>query len=88
MFFDDEQEAVIPPGIINYFMKLHELLGMPENEFKENIYEEFSKVKIHERVFSHDECANIILASLGLEERKIKNSRKVAETRLKKMLSL
>lgn len=88
LFFDDEQEAVIPPGIINYFMKLHELLGMPENEFKENIYEEFSKVKIHERVFSHDECANIVLASLGLEERKIKNSRKVVETRLKKMLSL
>lgn len=88
LFFDDEQEVIIPPGIINYFKKLYELLGMPENEFKNYIYEEFSKIKIHDRVFLHDECANIVLASLGLEERKIINSKKVAETRLKKLLSL
>lgn len=88
LFFDDGQEAVIPPGIINYFKKLYELLGMPESEFKNYIYEEFSQIKIHDRVFSHDECANIVLASLGLEERKIKYSKKVAEARLKKLLSL
>ena len=88
LFFDDEQEVIIPPGIINYFKKLYELLEMTENEFKNYIYEEFSKIKIHERVFSEDECANIVLFALGMEERKLKNSKKVAETRLKQMLSL
>lgn len=88
LFFDDEQEVIIPPGIISYFKKLYELLEMTENEFKNYIYEEFSKVKIHERVFSEDECANIVLSALGMEERKLKNSKKVAETRLKRMLSL
>ncbi len=88
LFFDDEQEVIILPGIINYFKKLYELLEMTENEFKNYIYEEFSKIKIHERVFSEDECANIVLFALGMEERKLKNSKKVAETRLKQMLSL
>ncbi len=88
LFFDEEQEAIIPPGIINYFKKLYELLEMSEIEFKNYIYEEFSKIKIHERVFLPDECANIVLSSLGLEERKIKNSKKVAEERLKELLSL
>ena len=88
LFFDEEQEATIPPGIITYFKKLYELLEMSEIEFKNYIYEGFSKIKIHERVFLPDECANIVLSSLGIEERKIKNSKKVAEARLKELLSL
>ncbi len=87
-FSFDEEEAVIPPGIINYVKKLYDVLGMSENEFRQYVYEDLATIKIHERVFSSEECANILLSLLGIEERKIKNSKKVAETRLKAMLSV
>lgn len=86
-FFFDEEEVIIPPGIINYVRKLYDALGMSENEFRQYVYEDLATIKIHERVFSSEECANILLSILGIEERKIKNSKKVAETRLKAMLS-
>ena len=61
---------------------------MPTADFIQYVYEQFSEIHIHERVFTEDECANIILSEIGLEERKIKNSCKVAEKRVKKALGL
>lgn len=85
---EDKKEIILPPGIIKYFQKLYDELAMPTEEFIQFVYECFSKVHIFERVFNEEECANIILSEIGLEKRKITNSCKVAEERLKKQFGI
>lgn len=81
---ENGKEVTLAPGIIKYFENIHKGLEMPPDEFIQYTYKQFSKIHIHDRVFTDSECANIILSEIGLEERIIKNSYKVAEQRLKK----
>lgn len=85
---EDKKEVTVPPGIIGYFERLYKEIGMTPDEFIKYTYEQFAEIHIHDRVFTESECANIILSEIGLEERKILNSRKVAEQRVKKKLGL
>lgn len=87
-FLFEDNEVILPPGIVNYMKKLYDVLGMTDDEFRRYVYEDLATIKIHEQVFSNDECANILLSLLGIEERKINNSKKVAEMRLHKILSI
>ena len=59
---------------------------MSDVEFIKYVYEGFSKIQIKNRIFSADECANIFLTLLGLEDRKIKNSYAVAVKRVKQLI--
>lgn len=79
---NDKNEITLPSGIIHYFEYLYKELKMTSEEFVKYVYERFSEVHIHERVFNEEECANIILSEIGLENRKIINSYAVAEKRL------
>ena len=88
LFTNDKEEVTLPPGILRYFEKLYDVLEMSDEEFIEYTYKEFSQIKIHERTFNPDECANILLSEIGKEERKIKNSYAVAEQRVKKLLGM
>lgn len=85
---EDKKEVTVPPGIIRYFKKLYDKIGMTSEEFIQYTYEQFADIHIHDRVFTEAECANIILSEIGLEIRNIENSRKVAEQRVKKKLGL
>lgn len=88
LFTNDKEEVTLPPGILRYFEKLYDVLEMSDEEFIEYTYKEFSQIKIHERTFNSDECANILLSEIGKEERKIKNSYAVAEQRVKELLGM
>lgn len=79
---DDKSEITLPPGVIRYFEYLYKELKMDSEAFVKYVYERFSEVHIHERVFNEEECANIVLSEIGLENRKITNSYAVAEKRL------
>lgn len=83
---EDRKEVILPPGIIRYFENLYRKLAMSDSEFISYVYEQFNKIRIHERIFTPDECANIILSEIGLEERKIKNSYSVASKKLRQIL--
>ncbi len=85
---EDKREITLPSGIVRCFQYLYEKLQMPKEEFINYVYERFLEVKIFERVFIAEECANIILSEIGLESRKITNSCKVAEERLKKQFGI
>lgn len=86
LFFDDEnQEVILPPGIINNFFTLKKLLSVGDREFIEKIYEEFNKFEIYNRIFSPDESANILLSLMGLEKCKLKNSCEVAKKRIEEI---
>lgn len=80
---EGKKEVTLPPAIIGNFERLYNELGMNVDEFIKYTYEQFAEIHIHERVFNENECANIILAEIGLEERKLKNSFKVAEQRIR-----
>lgn len=85
---EDKREVIVPPGIVASFNSLYNELDMIDQEFINYVYEEFSKVHIHERVFSDKECANIILSLSGFEERKLCNSYEIAVKRLKEAFAL
>lgn len=85
---EDKKEVTVSPGIIGYFERLYKEIGMTSDEFVQYTYEQFAEIYIHDRVFTESECANIILSEIGLEERKMSNSRKIAEQRVKKKLGL
>ena len=82
-FFTKEDDVTLPPAIINYFEKLKNNLEFSDNEFISCVYKEFSEIETFDRVFSADECANIILSEIGLEKKKVESSYKVAEKRIR-----
>ena len=84
-FDDDNKEAILPPGIIKYFHNLKNALQMSDSDFINKIYEEFALVEIRNRIFTSDECANILLSLMGIENRKLKNSYAVAKQRITEM---
>ena len=84
-FDDDNKEAILPPGIIKYFHNLKNALQMSDSDFVNKIYEEFASVEIRNRIFTSDECANILLSLMGIENRKLKNSYAIAEQRIKEL---
>lgn len=85
--FTEDNQVTLPPGIIRYFERIKETLGIPDAEFVGMVYDLFSKIHIHERVFNSQECANIILSEVGIEKRKAAYSRTTAEKRLKSLFA-
>ncbi len=83
---EDKKEVTLPPGIIRYFKNLYRELAMSDSEFTNFVYEQFARIRIYERIFTADECANVILSEIGLEERKIKGSYSVAKKRVRNIL--
>lgn len=83
---ENKSEVTVPSGIIQYFSRLYTKLNMDTEEFIRYTYEQFEDIQIHDRIFTGSECANIILSEIGLESRKIINSRSIAEQRVKEKL--
>ena len=81
-------EVTLPSRIIERFAALYKALEVSADEFIKTCYQIFSRIQIHERVFTAEECANIALSEIGLEQRKLKNSYQIAQQRLKAMLHL
>ena len=83
IFNPSSGEVTLPPGIIRYYESLFKSLEMTADEFIRTSYQLFNRIQIHERVFTAEECANIALSEIGLEERKLKNSYQIAQQRIK-----
>ena len=83
---ENKSEVTVPSGIIQYFSRLYTKLNMDAEEFIRYTYQRFEDIQIHDRIFTGSECANIILSEIGLENRKIINSRSIAEQRVKEKL--
>ena len=76
----------MPPAVIGYFEVIEYKLGLSEAEYKEILIEKFSKYQLRRRVFTNEECAEIVLYEMGNHPRKLKAVYKVAEERIKKEL--
>ena len=88
IYTEDKLEVIPYPATTQSGKKLFEVLGMTADEFIAFVYQECAAIKIHERVFSAEECANIFLVAIGLEERRLTNSYEVAKQRLCKQFKL
>lgn len=53
-FLFEDNEVILPPGIVNYMKKLHDVLNMTDDEFRQYVYEDLATIKIHEQVFSSE----------------------------------
>ena len=86
-FLDEEKkEVTIPGGIVTRINKLREHINMSDDDFVNYVYESCSKFKIHNRIFTENECANILLSLMNLEDRKLTYSYDLAVERAKKMI--
>ena len=82
------KEVAIPPGIVKSFEALYKNLEVSSEEFAKIVYQLFGNIRIHDRIFSAEESANIALSSIGLEKRKCRNSFSVAQQRMKSLLNM
>lgn len=60
----DEEKLILPPAVLGWAAELQETLGFDDNEFKKEMLESFGKVHPPRRIFTDEECANIVIASI------------------------
>lgn len=85
LYVNDNNEISLPPGIIKYFQEIKECMNISDSDFGKKVYDEFAKVNTPLQIFSQQECANIVLAEIGVETRKLNNSYMVAKQRLQQL---
>lgn len=82
----EETSLIIPPGLIGYYKEMQSILGLDDNEYKEAVLEEIKKVTLPRSIFTADECADILIASLHEDNCKLSAIYKGAEQREKARL--
>ena len=88
LYVNDNNEISLPPGIIKYFQEIKECMNISDSDFGKKVYDEFAKVNTPLQIFSQQECANILLAEIGVETRKLNNSYMVAKQRLQQLKNI
>ena len=86
LYTEDEKEISLYPGIAKTFQTIYAKLNMSADEFTRLVYDYCNEFQIHERIFTANECANVILSTLSLEDRKIEHSVRIASQRVKNLV--
>ena len=86
LYTEDEREISLYPGIANTFQMLYDKLNMSADEFTRLVYDYCNEIQTPDRIFTADECANVILSTLSLEDRKIEHSVRIASQRVKNLV--
>lgn len=60
----EETSLIIPPGISGWFSEMQSVLGMDDIEYREALLRELREVHPPRRVFTDEECADIIIADI------------------------
>lgn len=81
-------EVNVYQGILEDIKIIKEKLALSDSDFIKRIYNEFRIVNNKDNLFTSEERANIVLSGIGLEERNLKDSYRIAEQRVKKILNL
>lgn len=55
----------IYPIISDYFAKMQNILNMNDENYKQYLLKEFKDIDIPHRIFTNEECANIVIASIN-----------------------
>lgn len=75
--------ATIPPAVIEWMADMKEQLGMSEKEFRAALLANFEEIKLFRRIFTNEECVEIVMNEIGNHPRKQAAIYKQAEERLR-----
>lgn len=78
----------LPPGIIGYFGVIQAHLKLSDEKYKVLLIEKFNKYQLRRKIFTNEECAEIVLCEIGNHPRKLNAIYKRTEERLKKELEI
>jgi len=77
----------IPPAITGWTEKIKELLNLNDNCFRAALLENFEKINLHRRIFTNEECVEIVMNEIGNHPRKQSALYRNAEERLRNELA-
>ena len=61
----------LPPGIVGYLATLQSMLKLSDVEYKEELLQNFNKFDLPQRIFTNEECVEIVLLEIGNHPRKL-----------------
>ena len=69
--------------VIKWAAEMQQKLEMNDNDYRTALLEQFEKIYLLRRIFSNEECADIVMNEIGNHPRKLATIYKQAEERLK-----
>lgn len=81
-----ETSLIIPPAISNWFAEMQTTLNLNDKDYREAILNELQEVHLPRRIFSYEECADIIIADIHNDTDTLTVIYKKAEDREKERL--
>lgn len=76
----------LPPAIIGWIANMKDVLKYTEKEFKDALLKNFEQISLPRRIFTNEECAEIVMDEIGNHPRKLATMYKQVEERLKSEL--
>ena len=76
-------QASLPPMIIKWIAEMQQKLELSDTDFRMALLEQFEKIHLLRRIFTNEECADIVMNEIGNHPRKLAAIYKQAEERLK-----
>ncbi len=80
--------ATIPPAVVEWMADIKEQLGLSEKEFRDALLENFEKIQLFRRIFTNEECVEIVMNEIGNHPRKQAAIYKQAEERMRQEYEL
>lgn len=76
-------QASLPPMVIKWAAEMQQKLELSDTDFRMALLEQFEKIYLLRRIFTNEECADIVMNEIGNHPRKLAAIYKQAEERLK-----
>lgn len=76
-------QASLPPMIIKWIAEMQQKLEMSDADFRVALLEQFEEIHLLRRIFTNEECADIVMNEIGNHPRKLAAIYRQAEERLK-----
>lgn len=77
-------QARLPPMVIKWVAGMQQKLELSDEDFRMALLEQFEEIHLLRRIFTNEECADIVMNEIGNHPRKLTAIYKQAEERLKK----
>lgn len=75
--------ATLPPMVKKWIAEMQQKLELSDTDFRMALLEQFEKIHLLRRIFTNEECADIVMNEIGNHPRKLAAIYKQAEERLK-----
>lgn len=77
----------LPPAIIAWMSDMKDILQLSESEFREALLENFKQITLRRRIFTNEECVEVVMNEIGNHPRKQAALYRQVEARLREELA-